>query len=103
MIDETYDPATPYEGSLYVRSIFPTASLIEGLDGTTHAGSLSGVACTDNTIATYLLTGQVPTRKSGNRADKVCNPVPQPVPTSSSSATTPTPAAALLAPALRAS
>ena len=42
MIDETYDPATPYEGSLYVRSIFPTASLIEGKDGTTHAGSLSG-------------------------------------------------------------
>jgi len=25
MIDETYDPATPYAGSLYVRSIFPTA------------------------------------------------------------------------------
>ena len=30
MIDETFDPATPYEGSLYVRSIFPTAALIRG-------------------------------------------------------------------------
>ena len=30
MIDETFDPATPYEGSLYVRKIFPTASLDRG-------------------------------------------------------------------------
>jgi hypothetical protein len=87
MIDETYDPATPYEGSLYVRSIFPTASLIEGLDGTTHAGSLSGVACTDDTIAKYLLTGQVPARKAGNRSDKVCPPVPQPNPLGGASPT----------------
>jgi pimeloyl-ACP methyl ester carboxylesterase len=84
MIDETFDPATPYEGSLYVRSIFPTASLIEGKNGTTHAGSLSGVACTDDTIANYLRTGQVPARKPGNRSDLVCPPVPQPDPTSSS-------------------
>ena len=42
LIDETFDPATPYEGSLYIRHIFPTASLIEGKNGTTHAGSLSG-------------------------------------------------------------
>jgi hypothetical protein len=87
MIDETYDPATPYEGSLYVRSIFPTASLIEGKDGTTHAGSLSGVSCTDNTIANYLLTGAVPDRKAGNRSDKVCPPVPQPDPTAAPQAT----------------
>ena len=96
MIDETFDPATPYEGSLYVRSIFPTASLIEGKDGTTHAGSLSGVACTDDTIATYLLTGVVPTRQAGNHSDKVCPPVPQPDPTAGSSVVS-SPAAALLA------
>jgi len=89
MIDETFDPATPYEGSLYVRSIFPTASLIEGKDGTTHAGSLSGVACTDDAIANYLLTGHVPVRKAGNRSDKVCPPVPQPDPTSSAAAQLP--------------
>jgi pimeloyl-ACP methyl ester carboxylesterase len=86
MIDETFDAATPFAGSLYVRSIFPTASLIEGENGTTHAGSLSGVACTDNAIANYLLTGHVPSRKSGDRSDKVCPPVPQPDPTASSAA-----------------
>ena len=78
MIDETFDPATPYEGSLYVRSIFPTASLIEGVDGTTHAGSLSGVACTDDKIASYLLTGAVPARQPGNQSDVQCPPVPPP-------------------------
>ena len=80
MIGETLDPATPYSGSLFVRSIFPTASLIEGKDGTTHAGSLSGVACTDDAIVDYLLTGAVPPRTSGNHSDKVCPPVPAPVP-----------------------
>ena len=85
MIDETFDPATPYAGSLYVRSIFPTASLIEGKDGTTHAGSLSGVACVDDAIVDYLLTGAVPPRTSGNHSDKVCPPVPAPVPETVSS------------------
>jgi len=99
MIDETFDPATPYAGSLYVRSIFPTASLIEGKNGTTHAGSLSGVACTDDSIATYLETGVVPARQAGNHSDKVCPPVPQPDPTASSAV--PSRAATLLAPALR--
>jgi hypothetical protein len=100
MIDETFDPETPYEGSLYVRSIFPTASLIEGRNGTTHAGQLSGVPCSDDTIANYLLSGTVPVRQSGNRSDKVCPPVPQPDPTQNSSiesadVTTTTTAAAL--------
>jgi hypothetical protein len=80
MIDETLDPATPYEGSLYIRSIFPTASLIEGVGGTTHAGSLSGVACVDDSIADYLSTGAVPARTAGNQSDKQCDPVPAPVP-----------------------
>ena len=52
MIGETYDAATPFAGSLVTRRLFPTASLIEGVGGSTHAGSLSGVACTDDTIAT---------------------------------------------------
>lgn len=88
MIDETLDAATPYEGSLYVRTLFPSASLIEGRNGTTHAGSLSGVACTDNAVATYLATGVTPARRSGNRSDKVCPPVPQPNPLVHADATT---------------
>jgi pimeloyl-ACP methyl ester carboxylesterase len=81
MIGETFDAATPFHGSLVTRRLFPTASLIEGVNGSTHAGSLSGVACTDDTIAAYLTDGTVPTRKSGNRSDLKCPPVPQPDPT----------------------
>ncbi len=81
MIGETFDAATPFKGSLVTRQLFPTASLIEGKDGSTHAGSLSGVACTDDTIAAYLADGTVPARQSGNQSDKVCPPVPQPDPT----------------------
>ncbi len=80
LIDETLDPATPYAGSLEVRRRFPTASLIEGVGGTTHAGSLSGVACTDNAIGRYLSDGTVPARKPGNRSDLRCPPVPKPEP-----------------------
>jgi pimeloyl-ACP methyl ester carboxylesterase len=86
LIDETFDAATPYEGSLYIRHIFPTARLIEGKDGTTHAGSLSGVACTDDTIARYLRTGAVPARKHHYGSDKVCPPVPKPNPLAASTA-----------------
>jgi pimeloyl-ACP methyl ester carboxylesterase len=80
MVNETYDAATPYAGSIEVRRRFPTASLIEGVNGTTHSGSLSGVACTDDAIAAYLDTGVVPPRLSGDRSDKKCPPVPKPLP-----------------------
>ena len=42
--------------------------------------SLSGVACTDDTIAEYLKTGALPQRQPGNHSDVQCDPVPQPVP-----------------------
>ncbi|GAA1983368.1 alpha/beta hydrolase [Terrabacter lapilli] len=86
LIDETYDAATPYSGSLEVRSLFPRSVLVEGVGGTTHAGSLSGVACTDNTIAAYLATGALPERRPGRRSDKQCDPVPQPNPSAASAA-----------------
>jgi pimeloyl-ACP methyl ester carboxylesterase len=78
LISETKDAATPYSGSLEVRKRFPRSVLIEGVGGTTHAGSLSGVACTDDTIAAYLDTGALPNRVRGNRSDKQCAPVPPP-------------------------
>ena len=89
MIGETFDAATPFAGSLVTRRLFPTASLIEGVGGSTHAGSLSGIACTDDAIAAYLTDGTVPARgKSGNRSDlKQCPPVPQPDPTAGSQRT----------------
>jgi hypothetical protein len=85
MIGETLDAATPFSGSLLVRRLFPTARLIEGVGGTTHAGSLSEVACTDDAIARYLADGTVPRRRPGDRSDKRCPPVPQPDPTARAS------------------
>jgi len=86
LISETKDAATPYEGALEVRSRFPKASLIEGVNGTTHAGSLNGVSCTDDAVAAYLKDGTLPKRVSGRKSDKQCDPVPQPDPTATSAA-----------------
>jgi pimeloyl-ACP methyl ester carboxylesterase len=80
LISETRDAATPYAGSLEVRKRFPRSALIEGVGGTTHAGSLFGNACVDDTIAGYLATGVVPGRVKANRSDKQCRPLPQPDP-----------------------
>lgn len=81
MISETRDAATPFSGALRMRRLFPTASLIAGAKGTTHAGSLSGVACVDNRIAAYLADGTVPKRVSDkHRADVYCPAVPAPQP-----------------------
>lgn len=81
MIAETRDAATPFSGALATRRTFKRSFLIEGVGGTTHSGSLSGIACVDDTIATYLDTGKLPPRKRGaNRSDKRCEPVPRPQP-----------------------
>jgi hypothetical protein len=80
LIGETRDAATPYSGALGVRRLFPTASLIAGVGGTTHSSSLSGVACVDNSVANYLRTGIVPTRLPGTRADRTCPRLAPPSP-----------------------
>ena len=81
LISETLDAATPYTGSLEVRKRFPRSALVEGVGGTTHAGSLNGIACVDDTVAAYLDNGALPKRVSGNRSDRQCDPLPQPDPT----------------------
>ncbi|WP_408897531.1 alpha/beta hydrolase [Nocardioides sp. R1-1] len=78
MIAETKDAATVFSGAVATRKKFRTSFLIEGVGGTTHSGSLSGVACTDNLIASYLDTGVLPKRKKNKRSDLKCEPVPQP-------------------------
>ncbi len=80
LITETRDAATPYSGALRVRRLFPSASLVVGLGGTTHASSLSGVTCVDDTVAAYLRTGAVPRRQSGTRPDRVCPRLAPPQP-----------------------
>ncbi len=89
MINETLDAATPFDGALEARAAFPKSALVEGVGGTTHAGSLNGVACTDSTIATFLAKGTLPARVAGNRSDRQCPPVPEPNPTALASVTAP--------------
>ena len=85
LIDETLDAATPYAGSLATRKRFPNSVLLAEPGGTSHANSLAGNACVDNTIARYLRDGTLPARKAGNGADKTCAPLPQPKPEKASS------------------
>ena len=80
MIDETLDAATPYSGSLTVRGLFPKAVLLAEPGGTSHADSLSGNACVDDTIATYLGSGELPARVAGKGPDTTCAPLPTPKP-----------------------
>jgi pimeloyl-ACP methyl ester carboxylesterase len=86
LIDETGDAATPFGGSLVTRRLFPNSVLLAEPGGTSHADSLSGDLCVDGTIASYLETGQLPTRKPRALWDKTCAPIPVPVPPSSTSA-----------------
>ena len=80
LIDETLDAATPFGGSLEVRKLFPNSVLLAEPGGTTHAGSLFGNLCVDNTIANYLASGKLPSRKPNAKWDKTCKPLPRPVP-----------------------
>ena len=80
LLSETLDAATPFSGSLEVRKRFPRSVLIEGVGGTTHAGSLFGNKCVDGAVAAYLADGTLPKRVRGSRSDKRCPPIPQPDP-----------------------
>ncbi len=80
LISETLDAATPFGGSLEVRKRFPRSVLVEGVGGTTHAGSLFGNACVDDTIAAYLKTGALPKRVKANTSDVRCRPLAPPDP-----------------------
>jgi pimeloyl-ACP methyl ester carboxylesterase len=76
LISETEDGATPFSGSLEVRRLFPSSSLIATVGGRSHASGLSGYACVDDPIADYLLTGSLPPRAAGDGPDKRCDPLP---------------------------
>jgi pimeloyl-ACP methyl ester carboxylesterase len=78
LIDETLDAATPFEGTLEVRRLFPHAVLVAEPGGTDHAYSLRGDLCVDRTIAAYLASGALPLRRIGARWDKACAPLPRP-------------------------
>jgi hypothetical protein len=85
LIDETQDAATPFEGSLEVRKLFPHSVLLAEPGGTSHADSLFGNLCVDGAIAKYLVTGKLPPRKAGAEWDLTCKPLPVPSPTAGAS------------------
>ncbi len=72
LISESHDAATPFSGSLEVRSRFPKSALIEGVGGYSHSTSLWGEKCVDDAIAKYLASGKLPKRVSGRKSDKKC-------------------------------
>ena len=86
LIDETLDAATPFPGSLEVRKLFPHSVLLAEPGGTTHADSLFGNLCVDDTIGSYLATGKLPPRKPDAKWDITCHPLPVPKPTAPTSA-----------------
>jgi pimeloyl-ACP methyl ester carboxylesterase len=86
LIDETGDAATPFEGSLVTRQLFPNSVLLAEPGGTSHADSLNGDLCVDRTIAHYLKSGTLPPRQPGNGPDTTCPPIKVPVPPSSAGA-----------------
>jgi pimeloyl-ACP methyl ester carboxylesterase len=100
LIDETLDAATPFGGSLEVRRLFPHSVLLAEPGGTSHANSLAGNLCVDNTIARYLADGTLPTRKPHAKWDKTCKPLPRPVPPAQASTNDPASAILPLAPQL---
>jgi pimeloyl-ACP methyl ester carboxylesterase len=93
LIDETLDAATPFQGSLEVRKLFPHASLIAEPGGTSHADTLYGNECVDGQIAAYLANGTLPARKRGDGPDTLCAPLPVPVPAVAALSRTAAPAA----------
>ena len=70
LIDETLDAATPFEGSLVTRRLFPNSVLVAEPGGTSHADSLFGDLCVDGTIAQYLETGALPPRNPRGRGTR---------------------------------
>ncbi|WP_246148974.1 alpha/beta hydrolase [Nonomuraea turkmeniaca] len=73
MLQSRSDAATPYEGALRMRKLFPSARMVVDKGGN-HGVSLAGNQCVDRHLAAYLRDGSVPAR------DAVCDSLPQPRP-----------------------
>ena len=75
-IQSKRDAATPYEGALRMRALFPNASLLT-VPGGNHGVSLNGNACVDHRLAAYLLDGKLP---GGAGGTVKCSGSPEPEP-----------------------
>lgn len=56
VIGTRFDPATPYEWSVRMRSSLPTSALVT-FEGDGHTAFASGVRCVDEAVTRYLLNG----------------------------------------------
>ncbi|MEV6116440.1 alpha/beta hydrolase [Streptomyces sp. NPDC052109] len=86
LFQATDDAATPYPGGVTVHRLLARSSLVVEEGGGNHGITLSGNACLDRYLATYLTDGKVP-RGSGP-ADAVCRKSPDPKPLEAKAAST---------------
>lgn len=56
IIGTRFDPATPYEWSVRMRSALPTSALVT-YEGDGHTAFASGIRCVDAAVTRYLLNG----------------------------------------------
>jgi pimeloyl-ACP methyl ester carboxylesterase len=80
LFQATDDAATPYQGGVTMHRLLKGSSLVVEQGGGNHGITLSGNACLDKHLATYLTNGKVP---HGNGvADAVCKKTADPKPQS---------------------
>jgi hypothetical protein len=76
MVQDTHDPATPYEGAVLAHKAFANSRLLTVQGQGDHGVYAStGNSCVDNTVESFIVDGVVPPR------DSSCAGVPLPVPT----------------------
>ncbi|MET7572310.1 alpha/beta hydrolase [Streptomyces sp. NPDC005492] len=88
LFQATNDAATPYEGGATVHRLLADSSFVVEQGGGNHGITLSGNACLDKYLATYLTNGKVP--RGGGEVDAVCQKVPDPKPLTTAKAATST-------------
>ncbi|MEU8521763.1 alpha/beta hydrolase [Streptomyces sp. NBC_01216] len=80
ILQATNDAATPYQGAAELHRRVRGSSLVVEQGGGNHGVTLSGNACPDEHLATYLATGRVPRGDGLSEADAVCARLPAPEP-----------------------
>ncbi|MFF3879216.1 alpha/beta hydrolase [Streptomyces sp. NPDC001978] len=86
LFQATDDAATPYQGGATVHRLLHGSSLVVEQGGGNHGITLSGNACLDKYLATYLTDGKVP--RGHGEVDAVCQKTPDPTPLTAKAAST---------------
>ncbi|GAA2805628.1 hypothetical protein GCM10020219_091680 [Nonomuraea dietziae] len=73
MIQSRRDAATPYEGAVNMRGLFPSARMLV-VPGGNHGVALGGDSCVDQHLFRYLEDGSLPSARAN------CPGVPEPTP-----------------------